>query len=416
MPIKKTHEKYIKECIEKKLDLPVDKEDNKYKNDRVKLYHKCKFLDHPEYLQTHNNHLSGHGCILCSRKSVGNKLLKSHEQFIKECTEKKVDLPVEREDNKYTGVKNFLYFKCKILNHPEYIQSPDHHLRGKKCPVCGYINRSLSTIKPHEKYIEECIEKKLDLPVDKEDNKYKGDNVKLYHLCTNGHDIYLQTPGSHLRGSGCPICGGKYKKTHEQYLEECKNSKFDLPVDREDNKYEKDNVKLYHLCTNGHEYLQTPGSHLRGSGCQNCCDSKSEKMARQIIEELTNKKFPKCRGKQFPWLQGLELDCYNDVLNIALEYQGIQHRIYCEFFHRGNNENFIKQQERDEKKRKICKDKNIYLIEVPDDINYKTPNKMRLYIQEELNKSNKLTKDEEKEEIIKYEIEFENSDNEGEIY
>lgn len=55
---------------------------------------------------------------------------KTHEEYILECKEKDFDLPVDREDNRYNGNKIDLYYKCKILEHEEYPQTPIEHLRG----------------------------------------------------------------------------------------------------------------------------------------------------------------------------------------------------------------------------------------------------------------------------------------------
>lgn len=59
----------------------------------------------------------------------------------------------------------------------------------------------------------------------------------------------------------------------------------------------------------------------------------------------------------------LELDCYNDELKLAVEYNGRQHYDYVPYFHK-NKEAFRNQQYRDELKRRICTDNGITLIEI----------------------------------------------------
>ena len=80
----------------------------------------------------------------------------------------------------------------------------------------------------------------------------------------------------------------------------------------------------------------------------------------------------------------LELDCYNQDLNIACEYNGAQHYKYIPYFHK-NKEAFYNQRYRDELKRRICKDNGIILIEVPHTV--KTEN-IENYISKELKKYN----------------------------
>jgi hypothetical protein len=60
----------------------------------------------------------------------------------------------------------------------------------------------------------------------------------------------------------------------------------------------------------------------------------------------------------------LELDVYNSDLKLACEYNGIQHYQFVPFFH-SNKQEFDLQKYKDEIKRRLCKDNNIDLIEVP---------------------------------------------------
>ncbi len=95
--------------------------------------------------------------------------------------------------------------------------------------------------------------------------------------------------------------------------------------------------------------------------------SKKEELCRQIIEEIYQKPFPPARPD---WLKNpdtgrpLELDCYNDDLKIALEYNGQQH--YCFPNHTGQNkESFIAQVRRDIFKVNKCDEHGVFLINVP---------------------------------------------------
>ena len=61
--------------------------------------------------------------------------------------------------------------------------------------------------------------------------------------------------------------------------------------------------------------------------------------------------------------RNLELDVYDDVEKIGVEYQGIQHYRFTPRFHRDEMD-FLHQQERDELKRQLCLTAGIKLIEV----------------------------------------------------
>jgi hypothetical protein len=95
-------------------------------------------------------------------------------------------------------------------------------------------------------------------------------------------------------------------------------------------------------------------------------ESKGEKQCRYIMQSIFNKPFTNQRPNFLRSVTGnnLELDCYNEELKLAVEYNGAQHEKYIPYFHK-NKEAFLNQLYRDDIKRRICKDNGIYLIEVP---------------------------------------------------
>ena len=79
------------------------------------------------------------------------------------------------------------------------------------------------------------------------------------------------------------------------------------------------------------------------------------------------------------------MDYYCENLKLAFEYQGLQHEEYVQFFHRGDINNFYKQQEHDRIKKEICEKKGIKLICIPSKYDYTNPLEMCEYILEQLN-------------------------------
>lgn len=99
--------------------------------------------------------------------------------------------------------------------------------------------------------------------------------------------------------------------------------------------------------------------------------SKGENECRRIMQELTGRKFYKIRPdfmKDPVTGHFLELDCYNDDLKLAVEYNGRQHEEYNSFMHQGSKDKFRNQQYRDYLKKELCKKNNVYLIVVPSKI------------------------------------------------
>ena len=171
---------YYNLCKEKGYDLPVED----YINNKTKINHKCS-KGHI-YPQKPNNHLQGQGCPTCKKKTPN--------EYLQECKDKGLDLPVED----YIGANIKINHKCK-RGHI-YPQKPSMHITPNRltgCPKCNMIRKR----KAPARYIQECKNKGLDLPIE----DYIDNLTKINHICNKGH-IYYQLPSSHLQGIGCPKC------------------------------------------------------------------------------------------------------------------------------------------------------------------------------------------------------------------
>ena len=101
-------------------------------------------------------------------------------------------------------------------------------------------------------------------------------------------------------------------------------------------------------------------------------ESRGEAECRRVLQKYLQKPFPNCRPDflRNPVTGGnynLELDCYDQNLRLAVEYNGAQHYKYIPYFHK-NKEAFLNQKYRDELKRHLCKENKITLIEVPNTV------------------------------------------------
>lgn len=99
---------------------------------------------------------------------------------------------------------------------------------------------------------------------------------------------------------------------------------------------------------------------------------KHERECQRILQNIYNRPFISVRPdflKNPKTGRNLELDLWNKELNLALEYQGVQHRTYSPYFHRQYSD-FLSQQDRDQYKKQKCKDLKLDLIEVPDTVKF----------------------------------------------
>lgn len=111
--------------------------------------------------------------------------------------------------------------------------------------------------------------------------------------------------------------------------------------------------------------------------------SKGEAICCQVMEEIFGLPFRTVRPdflKNPETGHNLEIDCYNNNLQIGVEYNGIQHYVYPNPFHR-TYEEFIKGVRRDTYKLEACDIAGVYLITVPYDI---PPHMIKDYIVERL--------------------------------
>lgn len=113
---------------------------------------------------------------------------------------------------------------------------------------------------------------------------------------------------------------------------------------------------------------------------------KTEGLCRIILEKIFDKKFPSTNPsflKNPSTGRNLQLDCYNEQLKLALEYNGEQHYNFPNKFHH-SKQDFDKQVHHDNLKKERCKEHRITLIVVPFTIRKK---ELVQYITEKLEQS-----------------------------
>jgi len=98
---------------------------------------------------------------------------------------------------------------------------------------------------------------------------YIGNKIKIKIICKI-HGEFEQIPTSHLKGRGCPYCGGKLKLNTNEFINKSNivhNFKYDYSLVN----YININTKVKIICPIHGEFEQTPTNHLHGAyGCIKC--------------------------------------------------------------------------------------------------------------------------------------------------
>ena len=235
---------------------------------------------------------------------------------------------------------------CPI--HGNFTQSPNNHLKNRGCPTCGKENR----IKLKTLSTELILKRFENVHGDTYDYSYvdyKNGKHKVKIRCKKHDYIFEQLPDNHLKGQGCPKCGGNYRRSTAEFLKDLPDSKYDYS--KSIYKSAKDEIEI--ICPKHGSFWQTPDSHIaKNSGCPKCISIKS-KIESEIYDFIKGNLSTDVEFSNRKILSGKELDIYIPELKIAIEYNGL----YWHSDMRLPNDYHLK-------KTLLCREKNIKLIHI----------------------------------------------------
>lgn len=166
--------------------------------------------------------------------------------------------------------------------HGEFSQTPDKHLAGQGCPVCGGTKKHTN---------DSFIESARKVHGDRYDYSkvvYNGNKEKVCIVCPE-HGEFWQDPHNHLKGKGCPKCGETINKPTKYTTESFISAANDVHGNKYDyscSEYVDMNTKLKIVCPDHGEFWQIPYLHLRGSMCPLCAKEVTGKRRRLTKEEF----------------------------------------------------------------------------------------------------------------------------------
>lgn len=196
------------------------------------------------------------------------------------------------------------------------------------------------------------------------DKEYNGANYKHLVRCNICEYEYRKTMGHTTSKEGCISCGWKKTKDKQKIpIENVKSLLKEGGLILISDNYENTNTLLKVQCELNHVFERSFTHFKKSLQCPQCKLGLGigEEICRFFIEYLFDKLFIKAHPK---WLNGLELDGYNEELSIAFERQGQQHYEYHSFFFK-TKDDFIKRLEADKLKLILCIENNVKLIIIP---------------------------------------------------
>lgn len=165
--------------------------------------------EHGSFEITPNNHLAGHGCVLCNRLTTEVLIDRAKSIHGGKYDYSKVE---------YVNSKTKIEVICPV--HGSFFQKPFGHLSGYGCPKCAG-----NLMHPKDKFVEMAMQVHGD-KYDYSNVEYHGNKVKVEISCPQ-HGIFLQKPNNHLAGQGCPYCVNSLQENSIELLLENNGIKFE---------------------------------------------------------------------------------------------------------------------------------------------------------------------------------------------
>lgn len=185
---------------------------------------------------------------------------------------KRKEVFIQKATKKHNGfysydLVDYKNYRTKVTivcpNHGPFEQTPDKHIFcGCGCPHCAKNVRLTK---------EEFVKRAIEVHGDKycyDSVDYVSLKTKVLIICPE-HGEFLQEPGSHMRGRGCPNCSRNKKLTLLDFVHRA-NEIHDNRYNYDSVNYKNNRTNVEIVCPEHGLFLQTPVNHLRGSGCPIC--------------------------------------------------------------------------------------------------------------------------------------------------
>ena len=313
-------------------------------------------------------------CEICAKRRVGRQKAHTIEMMHKIATERGGKCLSKIYKNNLTELR----WRCKHGHEWEATPASIVKTKSRKgswCPICaGKLPKGLAL-----QELKKLAASRGGMLLSK---RYKNSKSHLRWQCAKGHK-WKAVPASIKSGRWCHICGGssplnirQMQKAARAFGGRCLSKKY-INID----------TNLRWRCVEGHEWPAKPYHVLTGHWCPTCSSGISERICRALLERMTGIPFPKTRPS---WLKNdrgrqMELDGYAESLGLAFEYHGVQHYKPIPFLE-SNLERLKQRQQDDDRKRQLCLQHGVTLLEIPYHVSH---DKLQKHLIEKLNGLNR---------------------------
>lgn len=274
--------------------------------------------------------------------------------------------------------------------HGEFLRTPNDHLNGVGCPICGEEQRRDKRRNKIADVIKRCNivhNNKYDYS----QSFYTGGKKEMYIICPM-HGGFWMRADHHLSGCGCQKCANEklsklFSSNTEDFIRKSKivhGNKYNYS----EVKYINEHTDVNIICPIHGIFPQNPSHHLVGKGCQKCNSSHMENEIINLLEEQNINYIYQANKKDLKWLEKLSLDFYLPKYNIAIECQGIQHFKAIDYF--GGKYKYERAIIRDKNKLDFCIKHGVELLYYAN-YDFDFPYKVITNKEELLNKIKSLT-------------------------
>lgn len=294
------------------------------------------------------------------------------------------------DHTEYTKSRIKVKIYCKSCSKYFYVTPNNHLSKRTGCANCGTKRMKNAQCLGSDTFIAKSREIH-GIAYGYEEVKYVNTKTPVRIYCKKCTTYFLQCPGTHLRGSGCPTCGHyktskKQAWSREKFIE--KSTKIfgdDIGYDLVEYKTMYHKVKL--LCKKCDRFFyKLPVNHIHNmQGCPFCRMSKGETIIRQILDRhgIAGIREYRMRCTDGDRTRVLRADYYLSKYNAIIEFDGLQHFRETNFF---DSDTLVYVRDRDALKNSYCIDNGISLLR----IHYKDINRTEALVLSFLERIDKL--------------------------